>query len=67
MFKILIGSLFLIFGFWLFLGDPAQDPQSRYFGDYVYEVIRWLDDIRPWSTILCFVFAVAAFITLKKY
>jgi len=67
MFQVLFGVFFLVMGLWLFIGDPGNDPAGRYFGSYGHAFFQWLADIRPWSTILSFVFSVASFITIKRY
>lgn len=66
MFPALIGAVFMAMGFWLFLGDPATDPQGRYLGETVHAVLEWIAGLRPFSTILAFVFGVAAFMMMKK-
>lgn len=67
MLKVIFGGVMLLLGLWLFLGDPGKDPQGQYLGSAVHHVFLWLSNMRPFSTILAFVFAVASFIMIKKY
>lgn len=66
MFFALIGAFFIAMGFWLFLGDPASDPQGKYLGATVHGILLWLSNLRPFTTIVAFVLGVASFMLMKK-
>jgi len=48
-------------------GKPEEWKWPDLCGPYVVETISFCTDLRPWSYILCFVLAMALFMTRKIY
>lgn len=61
-----IGAVLIGMGFWLFIGNPAMDPEGRYLGATMHAFFEWLTSLRPYSTIISFILGAAAFMMIKK-
>ncbi len=67
MFRHILAVAFLIFGFSLMFAKPDEWRWPDLGGPYVVQAIGFCADARPWSYIICFVVAVALFMTRKIY
>jgi hypothetical protein len=67
MFRHLLGAAFIALGAGLMFGKPDEWKWPDVGGPYVVEALSFCIDLRPWSYILCFVMALALFMTRKVY
>jgi hypothetical protein len=67
MLRNLLAIALLALGGGLMFGKPEEWKWPDLCGPYVVETISFCTDLRPWSYILCFVLAMALFMTRKIY
>jgi hypothetical protein len=67
MLRNLLAISFLILGGGLMFGKPDEWKWPDVCGPYVVEAVGFCSDFRPWTYIVCFVLAVALFMTRKIY
>ncbi|HEY0256115.1 MAG TPA: hypothetical protein VGC39_01635 [Candidatus Methylacidiphilales bacterium] len=67
MFRNLLALALIAFGLGLMFGGPEEWKWPDLGGAYVVQAISLCIDFRPWSYILCFVLAIALFMTRKIY
>jgi hypothetical protein len=67
MFRNLLTLAFIGLGFGLVLSNPLDWKWVAACGPYVVYTASFLTDARPISTILCFVLALALWMTRKQY
>ena len=63
---IVIGALIAL-GLGLSLTDPQDWKWIAPLGPYAEQAVWWLDHTRPFSTVICFFFALALFMTRLKF
>lgn len=67
MFRYLLAVAFIALGSGLMFGNPEEWRWPDVGGPYVVETLSLCAELRPWSYILCFVLALALFMTRKVY
>jgi hypothetical protein len=65
-FKMFVGILLLIMSVYFFIGHPETDVWPTALGPQVVKGYKAMIDARPYTTILFFIFGVAALVTIKK-